>query len=137
MKPRSSVDAWNLLLLGNSEICLKQMSLNYFTQFARRLKCLYINFLELLFEDSSQDVLVLWHSGLWPHGQSSFHGRHRDWQLEVSGTHCELQWKQRGPNDICNHSRTHLCIFKSQRSVFKHATFICKSQQIHLHLCSD
>ena len=28
--------------------------------------------------------------------------------------------------DVCHHSHTHLRIFKSQGSVFKHATLICK-----------
>lgn len=94
-KPRTAVDAWNLIRWGDSEICLKEMAMNYFTQWPRRLRCLYTKSLELLFVYSTQDVLVPWPPGLWPCGHSSFQGshRHRDWHLEVSGTQCKPQQK--------------------------------------------
>ena len=63
LKTRSTVSAGSLVLWGNSEIQLKQMIYPYFTQWATRLKGLYTNFLELLYEDSSQNVLVPWYPG--------------------------------------------------------------------------
>ena len=57
MKPGTTVDALNCILGGRGgghyEICLKQMSQNYVTQGARRLRYLYTSFLELLLENSS------------------------------------------------------------------------------------
>lgn len=62
LKPGTTVDALNCILGGRGgghyEICLKQMSQNYVTQGARRLRYLYTSFLELLLENSSWDVVV-------------------------------------------------------------------------------
>ena len=100
LKTRSTVSVGSLVLWGNSEIHLKQMSLSLFYTMGNEAEGFIHQLPRVIVWRQLAECLSTVVSRLLPCGHSTFHGSHKDWQPEVSGTHWMFQWEGRGPRDI-------------------------------------